>query len=166
MWSKVGLAYDLKQFRKNEIDKGFLQQQQKKLDQRRRKLDWGKPLDQLPVMTWDDYIKETKVNGQALIAIAGVIHDVTDFIKEHPGGRALISSGIGKDATAMFNGGVYDHLNAAHNLLSTMRVAVLSGGGEVESWKGRYMDSEAKAKAQPTIIRAGEQVTRVGAPNQ
>ena len=35
----------------------------------------------------------------------------------------------------MFNGGVYFHSNAAHNLLSTMRVGVIRGGSEVEIWK-------------------------------
>ncbi|KAK3062218.1 stearoyl-CoA 9-desaturase, partial [Teratosphaeriaceae sp. CCFEE 6253] len=48
LWKQMGLAYDLKQFRSNEIEKGRLQQQQKKLDQKRTKLDWGVPLEQLP----------------------------------------------------------------------------------------------------------------------
>jgi stearoyl-CoA desaturase (delta-9 desaturase) len=33
------------------------------------------------------------------------------------------------------NGGVYEHSNAAHNLVSMMRVACLEGGLEVESLK-------------------------------
>lgn len=128
------MATNLKEFRANEIEKGRVQQLQKKLDQKRSKLDWGVPLDQLPVVDWDDFIAETQ-NGKALVAIAGVVHDVTKFIAEHPGGKTLISSGIGKDATAMFNGGVYTHSNAAHNLLSSMRVGVIRGGGEVEIWR-------------------------------
>lgn len=101
---------------------------QKKLDRKRSQLDWGVPLDKLPVISWDDYVAQAKEGGRAWIAVAGVIHDVSDFISEHPGGRALIRGAIGKDATAMFNGGVYDHSNAAHNLLSTMRVGVIRGG--------------------------------------
>ncbi|KAM0491211.1 hypothetical protein ACHAPB_009177 [Verticillium nonalfalfae] len=133
-WKQLGLASDLKQFRANEIEKGRVQQLQKNLDQKRATLDWGTPLDQLPVIDWNDFVAESK-NGNALIAVAGVIHDVTDFIKDHPGGRALINSAIGKDATAIFNGGVYLHSNAAQNLLSTMRVGILRGGCEVEIWK-------------------------------
>ncbi|KAI7053677.1 Acyl-CoA, partial [Hortaea werneckii] len=106
-WKQLGLAYDLKQFRANEIEKGRLQQQQKKLDQKRAKLNWGVPLEQLPVLEWDDYVDQCQ-NGRGLIAVAGVVHDVTDFIADHPGGKAMIKSGIGKDATAMFNGGVYN----------------------------------------------------------
>lgn len=130
-WKFLGLAYNLKRFRSNEIEKGRVQQLQKKVDQKRAKLEWGIPLDQLPVMEWDDYVEQTK-NGRSLIVIAAVIHDVTDFIKDHPGGKAMINSGIGRDFSAPFNGGIYSHSNAAHNLLSTMRVSVLNGGMRVE----------------------------------
>lgn len=147
-WKQLGLAYNLKQFRANEIEKGRIQQLQKKVDQKRAQLDWGIPLHQLPVMEWDDYVGQTqqKSDVRALVAIAGVVHDVTDFIHDHPGGRAMIQSGIGRDATAMFNGGVYFHSNAAHNLLSTMRVGVIRGGSEVEIWKkdpAKAVESEA-----------------------
>ncbi|KZL74732.1 acyl-CoA desaturase, partial [Colletotrichum tofieldiae] len=81
------------------------------------KLDWGVPLENLPVVIWDDFVIECRKNGKALVAIAGIIYDVHEFINDHPGGKALISSAI------------------AHNLLSTYRVAVLRGGCEVEIWK-------------------------------
>jgi stearoyl-CoA desaturase (delta-9 desaturase) len=163
----LGLAYDLKQFKTNEIEKGRLQQLQKKLDQKRATLDWGIPLEQLPIISWDDYQTEAK-DGRALVAVAGVIHDVSDFIGSHPGGKALISSGIGKDATAIFNGGVYNHSNAAHNLLSTMRVGVLRGGSEVEIWKRAQRENKDVAAVSDTsgakIIRAGNQVTKISEP--
>jgi stearoyl-CoA desaturase (delta-9 desaturase) len=81
-----------------------------------------------------------------LILIAGFIHDVSDFIDEHPGGSDLLLGKVGKDATAAFFGGFYNHSNAAHNvsavlvhfdrkltscyieLLSMKRVGVLHGG--------------------------------------
>jgi stearoyl-CoA desaturase (delta-9 desaturase) len=59
----------------------------------------------------------------------------TRFINDHPGGQAMLSSQVGKDATAAFNGGIYNHTNSGHNLLSSMRVAALRGGMEVEAWK-------------------------------
>lgn len=167
VWKQLGLASDLKTFRQNEIEKGRLQQQQKKLDQKRSNLDWGVPLEQLPVIDWDDYVEQAK-SGRGLVAIAGVIHDVTDFIKDHPGGKALISTGIGKDATAIFNGGVYLHSNAAHNLLSTMRVGVLRGGCEVEIWKRAQMENKDVSFVNDSsgnrIIRAGNQPTKVAMP--
>ncbi|KAI1258397.1 acyl-CoA desaturase 1 [Xylariaceae sp. FL1019] len=166
-WKQLGLAYDLKEFRQNEIEKGRVQQLQKKLDQKRAVLDWGTPLELLPVISWDDFVAESK-NGKALVSIAGVIHDVTDFIKDHPGGKALISSAIGKDATAIFNGGVYLHSNAAHNLLSTMRVGVLRGGCEVEIWKRAQSENKDTSAIYDStgarITRAGDQVTKVVQP--
>ncbi|KAJ3455297.1 hypothetical protein MRS44_013897 [Fusarium solani] len=164
IWKQLGLAYDLKQFRQNEIEKGRVQQLQKKLDQKRATLDWGIPLEQLPVVHWDDFVADSK-NGKALVAIAGVIHNVTDFIKDHPGGKALISSAIGKDATAIFNGGVYNHSNAAHNLLSAMRVGILRGGCEVEIWKRAQFENKDATymndSAGQRIVRAGAQITKV-----
>jgi stearoyl-CoA desaturase (Delta-9 desaturase) len=99
----LGLASGLKEFSSNEIQKGMLQQQQKKLDQWRAKLDWGIPLDRLPVMEFEEFQEQAKT--RPLILVAGVVHDVGAFVKEHPGGVALISSGIGKDMTGAFNGG-------------------------------------------------------------
>jgi len=167
MWSKLGLAYNLKQFRSNEIEKGRVQQLQKKLDQKRSQLDWGVPLEQLPVIEWDDFVEQSN-NGRGLICVAGIVHDVTEFINEHPGGRALIKSGLGKDATAMFNGGVYFHSNAAHNLLSTMRVGLIRGGCEVEIWKRAQKENKdahyAKDEFGNPIIRAGNQVTKIQQP--
>ncbi|TPR06433.1 putative integral membrane protein [Aspergillus niger] len=132
-WGQMGLARDLKMFRENEIEKGRVQQLQKKVDKKRAELDWGTPLSELPVMEWEEFVERAR--SRALVVVAGVVHDVEDFVKEHPGGRAMIQAGVGKDATAMFNGGVYYHSNAAHNLLSMMRVAVIRGGSEVEIWK-------------------------------
>ncbi|KAF1970420.1 hypothetical protein BU23DRAFT_582135 [Bimuria novae-zelandiae CBS 107.79] len=159
--SKTTLAYDLKRFRHNEIEKGRLQQQQKALDARRVTLDWGLPLSQLPVVSWVEYQARCASGDAALIAITGIIHDVTDFITEHPGGKALIKGWVGKDATAGFNGGVYVHSNAAHNLLSTMRVGVLRGGQEVEVWKEERGVPGIKDKLGRVVVRVNEHVTNV-----
>lgn len=132
------------------------------LDRQRAKLDWGVPLAQLPVVDWDEF-KKRCVEGAKLVAVAGVIHDVESFVIDHPGGKALITGVIGKDATALFNGGVYEHSNAAHNLLSTMRVGILRGGQEVEIWKTECNRLEKDTKGA-TVVRAGDQITRVGAP--
>ncbi|KAH9861930.1 hypothetical protein IAQ61_010131 [Plenodomus lingam] len=159
------LSYNLKTFRSNEIEKGRLQQQQKALDCKRSKLDWGVPISQLPVLSWDDFKAQSSAHGAALVAIAGVIHDVSGFIAEHPGGQALIRSAIGKDATALFNGGVYNHTNSAHNLLSTMRVGVLRGGQEVEIWKMGATANEHLLKSEKSfVLPMGEHATRVAPP--
>jgi len=160
---QLGLAYDLKTFSANAIEMGRVQQLQKKLDQRRARLDWGVPIEKLPVMEWDDYVQRSK-DGEALMSIAGVVHDVSDFIRSHPGGK-VITSALGKDATAVFSGGVYMHSNAAHNLLATMRVGVIRGGMEVEIWKrearqGVYLKDDHGNR----IVRAAGQITRLAQP--
>ncbi|KAH0259568.1 putative delta-9 desaturase, partial [Aureobasidium melanogenum] len=170
IWKQLGLAYDLKQFRSNEIEKGRVQQLQKKIDRKRAELDWGTPLESLPVMEWDDYVEQCK-NGRQLISVAGIVHDLgeSNFVNDHPGGKAMIKSGIGKDATAMFNGGVYFHSNAAHNLLSTMRVGVIRGGMEVEIWKKAQQENKDafihKDSNGQRVVRAGLQPTKVFEPS-
>jgi len=171
----VGLASNLQTFPHNEIEKGRLQQKQKKLDRERNGLNWGTPVYQLPVMEYDDFVAAS--SDRKLVLVAGIVHDVTAFIARHPGGEALIRSGIGKDMTSAFNGGIYDHSNAAHNLLSTMRVAVVRGGGEVQAWS-MSAQNEAVAAAAASgsvvvhkdtagmdIVRAGMQATRIGVPS-
>ncbi|KAF3398022.1 Acyl-CoA desaturase [Penicillium rolfsii] len=68
----------------------------------------------------------------ALVFIAGVIHDVTDFVDNHPVIRALISSGIVTYATALFNSEVHKNADAAQNLLSSILTGVVRNGAEVE----------------------------------
>ena len=94
---------------------------------------------------------QREAQQRPLLVVSGFIHDVSDFINEHPGGQSLMLAKKGKDATAAFCGGLYEHSNAAHNvraiwssswlsvttksdarsqLLSMMRVGVLYGGVE------------------------------------
>lgn len=155
LWERLGLASNLKHFRANEIEKGRLQQRKKQLDLQSLNIDWGVRLELLPIMDWADYVEQAE-GGRCLVVIAGIVHDIAGFLAEgHPGGEAIIRLAIGKDATAMFNGGVYAHSNAAHNLLATMRVGIIRGGMDVEIWK--------RVRTEPDGIRlegAGTQITR------
>jgi stearoyl-CoA desaturase (delta-9 desaturase) len=72
----------------------------------------------------------------------------------------LIKGWVGKDATAVFNGGVYTHSNAAHNLLSMIRVGVLRGGQEVEVWK-EERETLVKNKMGQMAVRANDHITNV-----
>ncbi|KII92775.1 hypothetical protein PLICRDRAFT_155591 [Plicaturopsis crispa FD-325 SS-3] len=123
---KVGLASHLKTFPGNEIRKGQLTMQLKKLRETQDGLQWPGDSAELPVISWESF--QTQSAQRPLILVSGFIHDVSTFLDEHPGGRHLLLRHIGKDATTAFFGGVYDHSNAAHNLLAMMRVGILSGG--------------------------------------
>lgn len=124
--SKLGLASHLKVFPDNEVRKGQLTMQLKKLRETQEHLTWPTDSNDLPVISWESFQKQS--NKRPLILVSGFIHDVSDFLDEHPGGRHLLVKYIGKDATTAFFGGVYDHSNAAHNLLAMKRVGVLHGG--------------------------------------
>ncbi|KAF8755451.1 Acyl-CoA desaturase [Rhizoctonia solani] len=129
--SWLGLASQLKVFPDNEVKKGQMTMELKKLKERADKIEWPKTSNDLPVIGWDEFQAHAKKRN--LVLVSGFIHDITSFMDEHPGGRHLLSKNIGKDATAAFWGGVYEHSNAAHNLLAMMRVGVLRGGLEIES---------------------------------
>jgi stearoyl-CoA desaturase (delta-9 desaturase) len=133
--SYLGLAYELKTFPANEITKGQIYMQEQRINEIKRKLKWGRPIQELPALNFDEFKEAVKNHGEKWILIEGIVYDVKKFIKAHPGGEKYMKMGIGKDMTTAFNGGMYDHSNGARNLLSTMRVAVCRGGGEVESMK-------------------------------
>ncbi|KAF9522719.1 delta 9-fatty acid desaturase protein [Crepidotus variabilis] len=122
----IGLASHLKVFPENEVRKGQLTMELKKLKETQEKLAWPSNSDDLPVISWESF--QEQALKRPLILISGFIHDVGSFIDEHPGGPHLLIKFIGKDATTAFFGGVYDHSNAAHNLLAMKRVGVLHGG--------------------------------------
>ncbi|PBL01321.1 hypothetical protein ARMGADRAFT_1007324 [Armillaria gallica] len=128
IWSmqKIGLASHLKVFPENEVRKGQLTMQLKRLRETQESLTWPSNSDDLPVVSFDSF--QTQSQKRPLILISGFIHDVSTFIDEHPGGAHLLVKFVGKDATTAFFGGVYDHSNAAHNSLAMKRVGVLHGG--------------------------------------
>lgn len=125
--SLIGLASKLKTVPENEINKSILQRKLQMLEREGEKVDWGIPLDELPIWKWEDYREKTRT-GHNLIVIRGAVHDVSEFTHEHPGGHALIASAIGTDATKQFEGEVYRHSNAASNLLDKLRIALIQKG--------------------------------------
>lgn len=129
---RLGLASHLKTFPDNEVRKGQLTMQLKRLREVQDTITWASEVNDLPVISWescafissstrstfraDAVAVQEQSAKRPLILIAGYIHDLSDFMEEHPGGRHLIVKYIGKDATTAFFGGVYDHSNAAHNV--------------------------------------------------
>ncbi|CAK5274223.1 unnamed protein product [Mycena citricolor] len=121
------LASNLRIFPSNEIAKGALTMKLKQLKLDQDAIRWPTEPQDLPVVTWDTFRKESKT--RSLLLISGFIHDLSEFVGDHPGGPLYLTKNAGKDMTAAFFGGVYRHSNAAHNLLSMFRVGVLAGGG-------------------------------------
>ncbi|KAJ3247786.1 hypothetical protein HDU78_003279 [Chytriomyces hyalinus] len=125
--SLVGLTYNLKMFPHNEIEKGRIMMQQKKIDEVKARLDYGVPLEQLPILTFAEVKAKISETGKQLLIISDVVYDVSQFMEDHPGGKGFLRASVGRDVTVSFNGGVYDHANAARNLMQSMRYARLDG---------------------------------------
>nr|AOE43350.1 delta 9 fatty acid desaturase ScdA [Coremiostelium polycephalum] len=123
--SWFGLSYNLKRFPSELFQKGKIQMAEKKIQKERESLFWGKPLDQLPSYTREQFNTMVKIDKRQLMIISDVIYDVSEFVEKHPGGQQYIKDYIGKDATKAFNGIVYDHSFAARNILDTYRIAKL-----------------------------------------
>jgi len=123
--SLIGQTYDLQIFPDSIIKKGQIQMKQKELDRIKEKVDWGIPREHLPVVTRACFEK-LKEEGYKLLIISGAVHDITDFVSEHPGGSKILEPYAGKDGTKAFSGGVYYHSNAARNLLDKFRIGVVA----------------------------------------
>lgn len=126
--ARLGLASHLRVFPEMELKKSQLTMKMKELKREQDALPAPTESTKLPVVNWESYQQQAR--ERPLVLVAGFIHDVERFLDDHPGGRKLLETHIGRDATAAFFGGAYDHSNAAHNLLATMRVGALHGGLE------------------------------------
>ncbi|KAH9894074.1 hypothetical protein C8Q73DRAFT_694444 [Cubamyces lactineus] len=124
----LGLASHLRTFPENEISKSELTMELKKFKKVQDDIRWPPALEELPVVGWETFQRQAE--ERPLVIVSGFIHDVGEFAERHPGGEKLVLKKVGQDATAAFCGGVYDHSNAAHNLLAMMRVGILLGGVE------------------------------------
>ncbi|WVQ75976.1 hypothetical protein IAR50_005612 [Cryptococcus sp. DSM 104548] len=154
--SQLGMASHLKRFPDNEVKKGQYTMKLQLLKEQADELKWPKSSNDLPVISWDDFKAEAK--ERSLVAIHGFIHDCSSFNEDHPGGAHLIKRAIGTDATTAFFGGVYDHSNAAHNLLAMMRVGILDGGMEVEHLKKRPASTSSSLTASPVSSAASDDI--------
>jgi len=124
----LGLASDLKKFPANEIRRGELEMRAKEVERGRKCIDYGVDIESLPWWTpseWRERAAAAKEERKVLVKESGIVYDVTRFLAQgrHPGGRAIVTERNGKDVTGDFNGGIYNHTNAARNLMSHWRIA-------------------------------------------
>jgi len=145
---QFGLATNLKRFSSEMIEKGRLAMMQKRLDEKKKQWDWGTPIEELPEVTWEQLRaaeqeagvldsecpegedvetvceQRAKANRYSnFVVVNDIVYDCTEFLDEHPGGRGILQCYLGKDITAAFNGGVYNHSLCARHVLDKLRVA-------------------------------------------
>ncbi|KAG2732383.1 hypothetical protein G9P44_004800 [Scheffersomyces stipitis] len=135
---KLGLVEELCRTPENLIIQLRIQQQQQVINRMKSQLNWGTPISKLPLITPNDFkriIASSSNKDRIYIVIQNIIHDITPFMDQHPGGVPLLKASHGKDATKAFYGGVYGHSTAAVNLLATMRIGMLDVGNNEEVWR-------------------------------
>lgn len=158
LWA-VGLVEDVLQSPAGLVMQLRIQQQQLVLNRMRSQLNWGTPISRLPKITTREFRKLSRApdNQRIYIVIQNIIHDITPFMDQHPGGIALLRALHGKDATRAFYGGVYGHSTAAVNLLATMRIGVLDQGNDEDVWR-RVAREEAELQDErgPGLYKTAE----------
>lgn len=154
---KLGIVCELCRTPDNLVEHLRLQQQQEILNRVRSQLNWGTPISKLPLITPQDFkrtIESSSNKDRIYIVIQNIIHDITPFMDQHPGGVQLLKASHGKDATRAFYGGVYGHLTAAINLLATMRIGILDNGNDEEVWN-RVVKEEGEVREVSESRRGG-----------
>jgi 4-hydroxysphinganine ceramide fatty acyl 2-hydroxylase len=64
-------------------------------------------------------VRKHDSEGDAWIVIEGYVHDVSEFLQEHPGGKDIIMDHLGKDASEVFTSEkVHVHGNIAFKMLA------------------------------------------------
>lgn len=125
------MAYNLREVPADLYEKSKLLMQKKKLDKAMAAMWWGPSDESLPTYTWEQIRSENKEAAAAghsklLMVVDEYVVDGANFVAEHPGGQKIMEAYVSKDASAAFNGKVYDHSDAARNLLQTLRVGKLA----------------------------------------
>jgi len=118
---KGGYVLDVKDALEEEREKRRIEGEQRDLDTWKHQLDFGSSVDSLPLMNWEEF----KATGKAkrLVVCDGIVFDIHEFYGSHPGGQLILDRFSGHDITAVFNGGIYNHSNAARNLARRFMLA-------------------------------------------
>jgi len=119
----LGVFYNTFSYNEEVIKRTELEVKDRVLETEKNKIEWGKNEKELIEMTMEEV--QEKKQTQCLIIIRNVVHDVTGFIDNHPGGAKYFRMYNGLDASEAFFGRVYRHSNAAMNLLKKYAIARL-----------------------------------------
>lgn len=72
----------------------------------RSQLDWIRNSRELPRRRHGMYtlaeLRQHDTQGDAWMAVRGVVYDVTPYLEYHPGGIKIMMAGVGRDATKLF----------------------------------------------------------------
>ena len=133
LFSHFGWTFNINAFPENLIQKTILQLKEHKIHEKlvtlekefiKEKVQKGfkYPLEEI---TLEEMRRRVDEDGEMLICVDDKVINVEKWRDIHPGGRIVIDSFLGRDATSAFNGGVHTHSSTAHNVLDTLAVATI-----------------------------------------
>lgn len=88
------------------------------------KYSWGPSDKELPEISKEQYQALVRT-GKLLVAIDGLVYDISEYSENHPGGKKVLHAFVGRDATSAFNGGLNIHSDAAKRQARLLAVAKL-----------------------------------------
>jgi len=75
---------------------------------------------------WSTIAKHDKEND-GWVVIDGYVHDVTQFVHQHPGGFEIVEEQLGKDASEVFqDNSVHEHSTSAYTILKKFRIGIVA----------------------------------------
>lgn len=90
--------------------------------------------------------------SSAWVVIEGYVYDVTTFLAEHPGGKEIVLSHLGTDATQAFtNDALHAHSDTAFSILARYRVGVLESANAVDRTEQSKKLSQLVDPTKPII---------------
>jgi len=107
-----------------EREKIHLRKEEAECEALRATLDFGAPVEALPLMSRAEFAREGRAKKWVLCD--GFVFDVKDFHRSHPGGEAILEPFFGNDISRAFNGSVYNHSNGARNLSRHFLIAQIA----------------------------------------
>lgn len=84
-------------------------------------------------------VRKHDVEKDAWIVVDGYVHDVSEFLDEHPGGKDIMMDQLGKDVSEVFvSEKVHAHGTVAYNMLAKYRIGVLNKTSVVDKTGNEY----------------------------
>jgi len=105
-------------------------------------------------------VKEHNHESSAWLTIEGYVYDVTTFLVEHPGGKEIVLSRLGTDATSVFtDDSLHTHSNTAFSMLARYRIGVVESATIVDRTANKKLAGlvDTEKPILPQIPKLGDQ---------
>jgi len=99
-----------------------------------------------------DQVSKHNNEKSAWMVIEGHVHDVTNFIADHPGGKEIVLDHLGTDATKIFTSdALHAHSQTAFAMLARYRIGVVESANIVDRTTHNYKLSQLVDVSKPIL---------------